>query len=95
MDKQARVLVSALTVAAYALIMFTASGFFYSSYQETMAACSRFSLADCRANDAVYVSLVSLKIGTGVFFLIGTFTWMIASYLGIRWVKMRATVSLP
>lgn len=95
MDKQARILVSALTVAAYALIMFTASGFFYSNYQDTLAACSRFASEDCRANDAVYVSLVSLKIGTGVFFLIGTFTWMIASYLGIRFAKMRVSVSLP
>lgn len=95
MEKQGKVLVSALTVAAYSLIMFTASGFFYSNYQETVAACSRFSVSDCHANDAVYVSIVSLKIGTAVFFLIGAFTWMIASYLGIRWAKMRAPISLP
>lgn len=94
MSKQIRTLFSALTIAAYALIALTASGFFFSNYQQALADCGRYSVADC-ANDAIYVSLVSLKIGTGVFFVIGTFAWALACYLGIRWVKLRGPISLP
>jgi hypothetical protein len=94
-NKDARLLMSAATVAAYALVMFTAAGFFYSNYGETLAACSRFSYADCAANESVYISIVSLKIGTFVFFLMGTFAWAIASYLAVRWVRSRGISSLP
>lgn len=95
MNKQARLLVSAATIAAYALVMFTAAGFFFSNYRETIALCSRYSAADCSSNEAIYVTIVSLKIGTAVFFLMGTFAWMIASYLGVRWVRSRGISSLP
>jgi hypothetical protein len=95
MNKQERLLISAATVGAYALVLFTAAGFFFTNYRETMAACSRYSYADCSSNESIYVTLISLKIGTAVFFLMGTFAWMIGSYLAVRWIKVRATYSLP
>ena len=79
MNRETKLLLSAVTVGVYALVMFTAAGFFYSNYQELIRSCSRFSHADCRANDAIVVSTISLKIGTVVFFLMGSFAWAIAS----------------
>lgn len=95
MNKQTKILMSALTVGVYALVMFTAAGFFYNSYQELIRTCGHYSYSDCYANDGIVVSSVSLKIGTGVFALMGAAAWMIASYVGIRWVRMRGITQLP
>lgn len=95
MNKDAKVFLSALTVGVYAFVMFAAAGFFYSNYQELIHSCSRYSYSDCTANEAIFVSAVSLKIGTAVFFLMGSFAWMIASYLGFRWARVRFMTRLP
>ena len=95
MNKEIRILMSALTVAAYSLVTFTAAGFFYSNYREVLLTCSRFSYSDCQASDSITVSLISLKIGAIVFFLLGSFAWAVASYLAIRWIRMRSVGRLP
>lgn len=95
MNKKARSLLSAATVGAYALVLYTAAGFFFASYREVIATCSRFSMADCQANDAIIVSAISLKIGTVVFFLMGTFAWAIASYILVRTLSRFGSVKLP
>ena len=95
MNKESRLLLSAVTVAVYALVMFTAAGFFYTNYQDLMRSCSRFSYSDCHANDAIVVSAISIKTGTAVFFLMGACAWMAASYIGFRFVRIRAGVRLP
>ncbi len=94
-EKNLRTLIPMLGLGAYALVMFVASGFFLSNYQELMLACGRYSASDCSANDAIVVSSISLKIGTVVFFLMGSFAWAIASYLAVRFVKLRAFLPLP
>jgi Flp pilus assembly CpaE family ATPase len=94
MIDERRYIVSAVIVAAYAFVMYAAAGFFFSSYNELIATCSRYSVTDCAANDSLVVSIVSLKIGVGVFFLMGTFAWAVASYLGLRWWKLN-NVRLP
>ena len=95
MNKQNKMLMSALTVAVYALVMFTAAGFFYSSFRELIKTCSLYSYSDCYANDGIVVSVISLKIGIVVFSLMGAAAWMLASYVAIRWVKMRRITQLP
>ena len=62
MTRENRYLVSAAVVAAYAFVMYAASLFFLSGYGELIAACSRYSSADCSANDSMIVSALSLKI---------------------------------
>lgn len=95
MKREVRLLLPAVTIGAYALVLFSAAGFFFSNYNELAAACSKFSPADCRANESVIVSLVSLKIGTVVFFLMGSCAWLAASYLGIKWFRFERTRPLP
>jgi hypothetical protein len=95
MSKEKRLVLSSLTVAVYAMVMFAAAGFFYESYRELISKCGRFSYADCYSNDALIVSSLSLRIGTAVFFLMGSFAWMLASYLGLHWARLRGSVTLP
>ncbi len=95
MNKKTRSLLSAATVGAYSLVLFTAAGFFFASYREVIATCSRFSVADCQANDAIIVSAISLKIGTVVFFLMGTFAWAMACYIVVRTLGNLGVVRLP
>ncbi len=95
MNRQTKLLFSAVTVGIYAFLMFTAAGFFYSNYQEMLSTCSRFSYSDCRTNEAIVVSMISLKIGTIVFFLMGSFAWMTASYIGMRGARLRFVGRLP
>ncbi len=90
-----RILIPALGLGAYALLMFTASGFFLTNYRDVMASCGRFSISDCTANDAFIVSSISLRIGAIVFFLMGSFAWAIASYLVIKLAKHRYASPLP
>jgi hypothetical protein len=90
-----RYLISAGVIGAYAFVMYAAARFFLASYVELIGACSRYSSADCIANDSIIVSTVSLKIGVIVFFLMGTFAWATASYLGLRWWKLHNIGRLP
>jgi hypothetical protein len=95
MDKQGKILIPGLVLGTYSFVMFTAAGFFYNNYLELMATCGRYSLSDCQANESIIVSSVSLRIGTVVFFMMGTFAWALASYLLVRWVRLRGSLRLP
>lgn len=95
MTRENRFLISAGVIAAYAFVMYAAARFFFNGHNDLMAGCSRYSVADCFANDSLVVSAVSLRIGIVVFFLMGTFAWGLASYLGVRWWKMRNIGPLP
>lgn len=95
MDKQGRIVMPALVLGTYAFVMFTAAGFFYTNYTDLMMSCARYDVSDCLTNESIMVSSVSLRIGTVVFFLLGTFAWAIASYLLVRWVRLRGSLRLP
>jgi hypothetical protein len=95
MTGEKRYLISSGVIGAYAFVLYAAARFFLSSYTELIAACSRYSIADCSANDSIIVSAVSLKIGVVVFFLMGTFAWGVASYLGLRWWRLHHVGRLP
>lgn len=95
MSKDRKFFVAALAIGVYAMVMFSAAGFFYNGYRELIEKCGRFSYADCYANDAIVVSSLSLRAGTAIFSLLGAVAWMIASYLGMRWAKTRVSSRLP
>ncbi|HQZ96617.1 MAG TPA: hypothetical protein PLP21_09880 [Pyrinomonadaceae bacterium] len=95
MSTEKKFFLATITVGVYAMVMFTAAGFFYDGYRELIDKCGRFSYADCYANDAIVVSSLSLRAGTAVFALLGAVSWMVASYLGLRWAKLRGSVRLP
>lgn len=95
MSGENRLLISAAVIAAYAFVMYAAARFFLAGYGDLIATCSRYSSSDCFTNDSVIVSAVSLKIGVAVFFLMGTFAWGVASYLGLRWWRLHSVGRLP
>jgi len=88
-------LLSTIVVAIFAFGMYSVAGFFYSNLQEITRVCSQYSYSDCRANESIQVSMASLKTGIVLFFSTGSISWMVASYLVLRWNKIRPSAKLP
>lgn len=95
MNREVRVLLPAVIIGVYALVLFSAAGFFFANHNALTAECMRFAADGCRSNEPVYASLVILRIGTVVFFLMASCAWLAASYLGLKWFRSVRIGPLP
>lgn len=97
MQKEVKLLVSAVVVALFSLTMFTAAIFFYNSLHQLYHACAEAGLSRraCSGSESVAVSVTSLKAGIAWFSGIGLASWMVAVYIGVKCRQAFAMSRLP
>jgi len=97
MQKELRFLISALVVGLFALTMFSAAGFFYSSLQEIGRTCAYYNIGhrECYSGESVRMSVAAYKLGIVLFSATGVASWVIAAYFGLKWNQVRSTNRLP
>ena len=86
MQKEVRLLVSAVVVALFSLTMFAAAIFFYNNLREIYHACAEFGMNrhESFRSESVAVSITSIKAGIAWFSGIGLASWMVAVYLAVK-----------
>ena len=98
MQKEVRVLVSAVVVALFSLTMFLAAFFFYNNLQETYRVCAQFAYDQRQcygSGESIAVSIASLKAGIAWFSGIGLAAWMVAVYIAVKCRQAFAMSRLP
>jgi len=97
MQKEVKLLVSAVVVALFSLTMFVAAFFFYSNLQQVYYACAEYGLnrRACSGSESVAVSVTSLKAGIAWFSGIGLAAWMVAVYIAVKCKQAFAMSRLP
>lgn len=87
MQKDVRLLFSAVALGVCAVAMFFTAGAFYAELRHIHQLCAQYGLygPSCYVNQSIWVSVTSYRIGVATFALMGLGTWSAATYIAFKW----------
>lgn len=87
MQREVKLLVSAIALGVCAVAMFFAAGAFYTELRHIQELCAQYQLygPHCYVNESIWMAATSYRIGTATFSLMGIGTWATAVYVAFKW----------
>ena len=87
MQRQIRLLISALALACLAIALWAVAMFFRDQIGHIVQTCAYHDLtpAECYANDENRIQLAADLIGVSVFALTGLAAWSVATFAAFKW----------
>ena len=97
MQREMRLLVSAIMALVFAVALFSVAGFFYVQLREITATYvfHNISRRECYSFESISVTVSSFRFGIAWFSAIGLVAWATATYLALKWKSVRSVSRLP
>ena len=87
MQRDVRLLISAIALGVSAVAMFFTAGAFFNELRNIHQLCAQFGLygSNCYVNQSIWTSAMSYRVGVATFTSMGLGTWSAATYIAFKW----------